>query len=89
MIKAEVREREIAMEIELTPDAARWVEAEVASGTYPSPEAAVRQAVDELRLSALRAKLEAAIAEGGRNTSEDALRFVRDHLERGGRPGGG
>lgn len=77
------------MEVELTPDAVRWVEAEVASGTYPSPEAAVRQAVDQLRISALKAKIDAAIAEGGRNTSEDALRFVREHLKSGGRPAGG
>ncbi|WP_237476833.1 ribbon-helix-helix domain-containing protein [Lichenibacterium dinghuense] len=73
------------MEIELTPDAARWVEAEVASGTYPSPEEAVRQAVDQLRLSALRAKIDAAIAGGGRNTSEEALHFVQKYLDSGGR----
>lgn len=72
------------MDVELTPDATRWVEAEVASGTFPSPEAAVREAVDQLRLSALKAQLEAAVAEGGRNTSEEALRFVKDHLERNG-----
>ena len=77
------------MEVELTPDAVRWVEAEVASGTYPSPEAAVRQAVDQLRISARKAQIDAAIAEGGRNTSEDALRFVREHLKSGGRPAGG
>lgn len=74
------------MQIELTPEAARWVEAEVAAGAYPSPEEAVRDAVDRLRLATLRAKLDAAIAEGGRNSSEDAMRFVRNHLEGRGPP---
>ena len=72
------------MRVELTPDAARWIEAEVASGNFRTPEEAVRQAVDQLRLTALRAKLEAAIAEGGGNTSDDALGFVREHLDRRG-----
>ena len=59
------------MKIELTPDAAQWVEAEVAAGTFPTPEDAVRYAIREAKTNALRAKLDAAVAEGGENTLEE------------------
>ena len=47
------------MKIELTVDAAQWVEAEIAAGTFLTPEDAVHYAVGEAR-----AKLKSAVAEG-------------------------
>ena len=69
------------MKVELTPDAAQWVEAEIAAGTFPTAEDAVRHAVSELRINALRAKLDAAVAEGGSHSTTDARRYVREQLE--------
>ena len=70
------------MKVELTPDIAQWVEAELAAGTFPTAEDAVRHAVSEFRTNALRAKLDAAVAEGGSHTTADARRYVREHLEK-------
>jgi Arc/MetJ-type ribon-helix-helix transcriptional regulator len=70
------------VKVELTPDAAQWVEAEVAAGTFPTAEDAVRQAIAELRANALRARLDAAVEEGGRHTTEDARRYVRERLQK-------
>jgi Arc/MetJ-type ribon-helix-helix transcriptional regulator len=70
------------MKIELTPDAAHWVEAELAAGTFPTPEDAVRFAINQAKTAALRAKLDAAVAEGGDNSADDVRSFVRQHLDR-------
>jgi hypothetical protein len=70
------------MKIELTPDAAQWVEAEVAAGTFLTPEDAVRHAVCEAKNNALRAKLDAARAEGGENSLEDVQLYVAERLDR-------
>ena len=69
------------MKVELTPDSALWVEAEIAAGTFPTPEDAVREALNALRANTLRAKLDAAVAEGGRHSGSDVLVYVREHLE--------
>ena len=74
------------MKVELTPDAAQWVEAEVAAGTFPTAEDAVRHAVSELRVNALRATLDAAVAEGGSHTTADVRRYVREQLEKRNQP---
>ena len=74
------------MKVELTPDAAQWVEAEVGAGTFPTPEDAVRHAVSALRASALRATLDAAVAEGGSHTTADARRHVREQLDKRNKP---
>ena len=66
------------MKVELTPDAAQWVEAEIAAGTFPTPEDAVRHAVSQLRVNALRATLDAAVAEGGSHTTADVRRYIRE-----------
>ncbi|MBF0606410.1 MAG: hypothetical protein SFH39_07510 [Candidatus Magnetobacterium sp. LHC-1] len=70
------------MKVELTPDAAQWVEGELAAGRFPTPEDAIRYAVNYARVSKLRAELEAAEAEGGSFTSEEVRRFAREHLDR-------
>ena len=70
------------MKVQLTPDAAQWVEAEVAAGTFPTPEDAVRHAVNELRVNALRATLDAAVAEGGSHTTTEARAYVREYLQK-------
>ncbi len=70
------------MKVELTPDIAQWVEAEVAVGAFATAEDVVRHAVREYRTNALRATLDAAVAEGGRHTTDDARRYVREQLER-------
>ena len=70
------------MRIELTPDAAQWIEAEVAAGTFPTAEDAVRSAVAQAKANALRVKLDAAVAEGGENSADDVRSYVRHHLDR-------
>ena len=74
------------MKVELAADIAEWVEAEVAAGSFPTPEDAVRQAVTEFRINALRAKLDAAVAEGGSHTGADVRRYVREQLEKRNEP---
>ncbi|MEO5360832.1 MAG: hypothetical protein H7843_10365 [Nitrospirota bacterium] len=68
------------MKVELTPDAALWVEAELAAGHFPTPEDAIRYAVNYARVSKLRSELEAADSEGGSFTSDEVRRFAREHL---------
>ena len=53
------------MKIELTPDAAQWVEAELAAGRFLTAEDAIRHAVNQVKIAELRATLDAAEAEGG------------------------
>ena len=70
------------VKIELTPDAAHWVEAEIAAGTFQTAEDAVRYAINQAKATALRAKLDAAVAEGGDNTADDVRAHIRRHLDR-------
>ena len=74
------------MKVELAADIAEWVEAEVAAGSFPTPEDAVRQAVTEYLINGLRAKLDAAVEEGGSHTSADVRRLVREQLEKRNEP---
>jgi Arc/MetJ-type ribon-helix-helix transcriptional regulator len=69
------------VKIELTPDAAHWVEAEIAAGTFVTPEDAVRYAINQAKMAALRAKLDAAVAAGGDNSADDVRNFVRQSLD--------
>jgi Arc/MetJ-type ribon-helix-helix transcriptional regulator len=69
------------MKIELTPDAARWVEMEVASGRFRTAEDAVRYAINQVKIIELRAALEAAEAEGGEFTSDEVREYVFEHLD--------
>ncbi|MBF0465968.1 MAG: hypothetical protein HQK88_12355 [Nitrospirae bacterium] len=69
------------MKVELTPDAAQWVEAELDAGHFPTAEDAVRYAINHAKISQLRAELEAAEAEGGSFTTEEVRRFARKHLD--------
>jgi Arc/MetJ-type ribon-helix-helix transcriptional regulator len=70
------------VKVELTPDAAQWVEAELAAGRFPTAEDAIRYAVNYARLSELRAELQTAEAEGGSFTTDEVRRFAREHLDR-------
>ena len=70
------------MKVELTPDAVQWVEAEVAAGAFPTPEDAVRFAIQQAKAAALRERLDAAVAEGGSHTADDVRAHVRKHLDR-------
>jgi Arc/MetJ-type ribon-helix-helix transcriptional regulator len=70
------------MKIELTPDAAQWVEAEVACGRFLTAEDAVRYAVNQVKIMELRAALDAAEAEGGEFSSEEVRQYAYDHLDR-------
>lgn len=74
------------MKVELTPDAAQWVQAEVAAGNFPTAEDAVRFAIHQAKITALRAKLDAAVAAGGDNSAADVRAYVREHLERRDQP---
>jgi hypothetical protein len=73
--------KEKALKVELTPDAAQWVQAEIAAGTFPTPEDAVRYAIAQAKLNALRNALDAAEAEGGSFTTDDVRRHAREHLD--------
>ena len=70
------------MKIELTPDAAQWVQAELAAGRFPTAEDAIRHAINQAKLVELRAELATAEAEGGSFTTDDVRRYARDHLDR-------
>lgn len=66
--------------VELTPEAARWVEAEVSSGRFRTAQDALDHAVAIARLGEIRAEIAAAEAEGGEFSSEEVLRDVDRHL---------
>ena len=70
------------MKVELTPDTAQWVEAELAAGRFTTAEDAIRHAVNQVKLAELRAMLEAAEAEGGKFATDEVRRFARNHLDR-------
>jgi hypothetical protein len=70
------------VKIELTPDAAQWVQAELAAGRFQTAEAAIRHAINQAKLAELRAELAAAEAEGGSFSTNDVRRYARDHLDR-------
>jgi Arc/MetJ-type ribon-helix-helix transcriptional regulator len=72
----------LTVKVELTPDGAQWVEAEVAAGRFPTPEDAVRYAIIHAKMSELRGALQAAEAKGGAFASDDVRRFARAHLDR-------
>jgi hypothetical protein len=74
--------KETALKVELTPDAAQWVEAEIAAGTFPTPEDAVRFAIQQAKLNALRNTLDSAEAEGGSFTTDEVRRHAHEHLDR-------
>ena len=70
------------MKVELTPDAAQWVQAELAAGRFPTAEDAIRHAVNQAKLTELRAALATAEAEGGSFATDEVRRYARDHLDR-------
>jgi len=70
------------VKVELTPDAAQWVEAELAAGRFATAEDAVRYAIIWAKRAELREMLESAEAEGGSHSGEDVRRYVREHLDR-------
>jgi Arc/MetJ-type ribon-helix-helix transcriptional regulator len=72
---------ENAVKVELTPDAAQWVQAEVAAGTFPTPEDAVRYAIQLAKVNALRNALDAAEAEDGTFTTDEVRRHARNDLD--------
>ena len=70
------------MKVELTPDAAQWVEAELAAGRFATAEDAVRYAINWAKRAELRETLGSAEAEGGSHTGDDVRHHVRAHLDR-------
>jgi hypothetical protein len=69
------------VKVELTPDAAQWVEAELDAGRFPTAEDAVGYAINHAKLSKLRAEIEAAELKGGNFTPEEARRYVNERLD--------
>lgn len=69
------------MKVELTPDAAQWVEAEVAAGRFSTPEDAIRYAVNFAKMAELRSELDAAEVEGGAYSTDDVRRFAHAYLD--------
>ena len=70
------------MKVELTPDAAQWVQAEIAAGTFATAEDAVRHAIQKAKRAALRAALDAADAEGGNFSTDDVRQYAHEHLDK-------
>jgi Arc/MetJ-type ribon-helix-helix transcriptional regulator len=70
------------MQIELTPDAAHWVQDAVATGRFATAKDAVRYAINEIKRAELRAMLEASEREGGEHTSEEVLAYVNEELDK-------
>jgi Arc/MetJ-type ribon-helix-helix transcriptional regulator len=70
------------MKIELAPDVALWVKAEVASGRFLTAEDAVRYAINQVKIMELRTALDAAEAEGGEYTSDEVREYVYAYLDR-------
>jgi hypothetical protein len=56
------------------------VQAEIAAGTFATPEDAVRHAIRQAKRAALRAALDAAEEEGGNFSTDDVRRYAREHL---------
>ena len=69
------------MKIELTADAAQWVQTELAAGRFATAEDAVRHAINQAKLVELRAELAAAETEGGSFTTDEVRGYARDHLD--------
>jgi len=72
----------LRMKVELTPDAASWVQAELDAGRFPTAEDAIRFAVNEAKRRNLSAMLEASRAEGGDFSANDVRLYVSDQLDR-------
>lgn len=70
------------MKIELTPDAAQWVQAELDARRFATPEEAIRHAVREAKINELRATLDAALARGGGLSLEEVTERANAHLDR-------
>jgi Arc/MetJ-type ribon-helix-helix transcriptional regulator len=70
------------MKIELAPDVAMWVKAEVASGRFLTAEDAVRYAINQVKIMELCTALDAAEAEGGEYTSDEVREYVDEQLDR-------
>lgn len=68
------------MKIELTPDAAQWVEAALDSGRFATAEDAVRYAINYAKRAELREMLDASEADGGAFSCDEARQHVRAHL---------
>lgn len=64
------------MKIELAEDQRRWIEYEVASGRFDTPDAVIAHAIRQAKLADLRATIDAAIERGGENSSEDVRASV-------------
>ena len=70
------------MKVELTPDAALWIEAELAAGRFATAEDAVRFAINSAKTRTLRDELEAAEREDGSFSTEEVRRFARERLDK-------
>ena len=69
------------MKVELTPDAAQWVDAAVSAGRFATAEDAVRFAINRAKRAELRDMLASTEAEGGSHSTEEARQHVRAHLQ--------
>ena len=76
-----------AMQITLTSEQQTWIEAEVAAGRFPSVEAAVRAAVDNLMpgdvadLDWVKPLLDEARAESGSVPFDDVRRRLAERVQ--------
>ena len=70
------------MKIELAEDQRRWIEYELASGRFDTPEAVIAHAIRQAKLSDLWETIDASIAAGGENSEEDVTAFLDEASER-------
>ena len=64
------------MKIQLADDQQWWIEHEVASGRFDTPNAVIAYAIRQAKLADLRATIEASIAAGGEYTLEEVMAAV-------------
>jgi antitoxin ParD1/3/4 len=69
------------MKIELSEDQRWWIEHEVASGRFDTPEAVIAHAIRQAKFLALREKIQASIAGGGEYTLEEVMASVEARAE--------
>lgn len=69
------------MKIELTGNYEAWILYEIEAGTFATPEEAVRHAIDETKLAALRKTIAESIAQGGSHSAEDVKAYIKARLD--------
>jgi hypothetical protein len=68
------------LKVELTSNAAAWVQAEIAAGHFANADEAINHAINKAKLTGLRNTLSESIARGGNNSADDVLTYAKTIL---------